>query len=68
LTIIVKHLPKDLNHLTLGKVCAHFNIGDNLLILTPSSQQAEAYVSKVGTSYIDSNLILSKAKTADQLG
>lgn len=36
--------------------------------MTPPSQQAEAYVSKVGTSYIDANLLVSKAKTVQELG
>ena len=58
-------MPKDWNPWSLTKVYFTNNIGDNLLILTPPSQQAEAYVSKVGSSYIDANLILSKAKTVE---
>jgi hypothetical protein len=36
-------------------------------MLTPPNQQAEAYVSKVGAAYADANVVLSAARSVEQL-
>ena len=50
-----------------GLTSLNFKSSDNFLIRTPSSQQAEAYVSKIGVSGIGAQLFVSKATTAAEL-
>ena len=62
-----KAFAKGLRSLNFSDSKKSFKVDDNFLIRTPSSQQAEAFVSKVGTANINANLFISKATSVQEL-
>jgi acyl-coenzyme A synthetase/AMP-(fatty) acid ligase len=54
--------------LAKGLSSLNFQKGDNFLLRVSSAQQAEAYITKLGTAAIGANVILSRGKTESEIG
>lgn len=53
--------------LAKGLSSLNFQKGDNFLLRIAPAQQAEAYITKLGTAAIGANVILSKGRTESEI-